>query len=64
MEKDDFSRAAEHVRGLRGLDDKTMLKLYSLYKQVKQYKAVSNGNTSIFSGLWYIVKSKVSLRAP
>jgi len=33
MEKDDFSRAAEHVRGLRGLDDKTMLKLYSLYKQ-------------------------------
>ena len=31
---DVFSRAAEHVRGFKGLDEKTMLRFYSLYKQV------------------------------
>ena len=31
---DSFTRAAKHVRGLNGLDDKTMLRFYGLYKQV------------------------------
>ena len=31
---DSFTRAADHVRGLSGLDDKTMLRFYGLYKQV------------------------------
>ena len=32
---DEFIKAAQHIRGLTHLDEKTMLKFYGLYKQVQ-----------------------------
>lgn len=35
MDADDFNKATMHVRTLKSLDEKIMLQLYGLFKQVR-----------------------------